>query len=314
MADGDIEVSLDEGADNTAVDVVIDGAGKTTKTAASPSTAEREAAASLKQQLEGMRRQEAARAAADQRAIQEQSQRAQVAEREVLTTKKDAVVTVMDSLKKDSDAAKRDYRVAMESGDYEKAADAQERIALASARLVEAEKGRQTLEEEIKQPLPQKAPVRQAVSDPVEQFVSTLSTKSAEWIRAHPECVTDQRLQRRMMRAHEDAMDDGITVESPQYFAAIEARLGMSGNRHQEQPDPAARPDLEPRRQEAQRAPLSAPIGRDGGAQPGRRADAGTIRLSAEEVKFAESSGVDVKEYARQKAQLLAEGRIGIPT
>jgi hypothetical protein len=261
----------------------------------------------LQKQVERARAEAAERLRAKDREIQETYQRAVKAEQEVVTVKKDAVGSVIDSLKKDQEAASRDYKIAMEKGDYEAAADAQVRISNASAEIVAAKRGQMELEEQAKRPVQQ--PIA-PINDVVEHIASSLSERAADWVRKHPEVARDKRKWDRAIRADQDARDDGIPLDSDEYFSFIESRLGIGS--------PAAASKSEGR--EASRAPVAAPVGRDLTQAPGSDRP-GVVRLTASQARAAretlqplypDKSDAEILQiYARNMQQLRDEGKIG---
>jgi hypothetical protein len=158
-----------------------------------------------------------------------------------------------------------------------------------------------------------------APSDVVEEFVSRIGAefpKSREWLRSHPEYVRDAKLNRKMLRAHEDAMDDGIKADTPEYFQAIERTLGItkpptngSGASHDDPMADAATevtptPEQKPQRRAA---PAAAPVSRSGGGTGSRP---NTVRLTPQEVEMAEMMDMSLEEYARNKVALQKEGKL----
>lgn len=264
--------------------------------------------AELRAQMETERR----RAEHATRQADEARQQAQAAFSQKLETDLTLLRSAIDNIKRDNDALKAQYRSALEVGDYDKAAEAQEAMTVNAVRLSQIEAGYSEMEMRAKA-----APaVPRQSADPVEQFASALSPASADWIRRHPECVTDQRLQRKMLRAHEDAIDDGYAADSPEYFAAIEARLGLGDasrrpqdGRQARQQDAAGEETTSSASAPVARrssAPPAAPVSRSGA--PGSKPN--VVRLTAEEADHARSMGYTPKEYAEQKMKLIKEGRM----
>lgn len=262
---------------------------------------------SLKAQVERAQRESAQRLAEKDRQIADAFRTAQEAQRETVSVKKDQVGTIIDSLSKDKEAARRDYSVAMQAGDFDKAAEAQDRISLANAKIVEAERGKTALEEEAKNP---RQPVQQ-INDPADRLAASLSPRSADWVRKHPEYARDAKLNRQMVRAHEDAVDEGHSPDSDGYFAYINSKLGLTEGRQVETRQQTVR--------DVSQAPLSAPVGRDVAQSPGAQRP-GTVFLKPNEVKAAietlsplypkASRDELLKIYAQNQKDLIAEGRI----
>jgi hypothetical protein len=310
MADEEAEVTLPEvQAEPAETEVVIDAkkAPKAPKETKEKVVTADEGIDDLKQQVERAKADAAERLQAKDRQIQEAFKRAQEAEREVVTVKKDAVGSVIDSLTKDQETAERDYVAAMEAGDFKAAAKAQTRISNAAAEIVAAKRGQMELEEQAKKPLQQ--PVAQ-INDPVDQLASTLSPKSAAWIRNHPEFARDPRKTRQMVRAHEDAIDEGHSPDSDVYFNFVETRLGIG---RQE-------PKAETGGRDVSRAPISAPVGRDLTQAPDSQRP-GVVKLTASQVRAAretlqplypdKTDAELLQIYASNMQALVKEGKIG---
>ncbi len=102
-----------------------------------------------------------------------------------------------------------------------------------------------------------------------------------------------------MIRAHEDAVDDGIPVDTPAYFAAIEAKLGLS--KTNDTGDQYASKVTQ--RRDA--APAAAPVSR--GTSNGSK---NVVRLTAAEREAASDMGMSEQEYAKQKMILVKEGKL----
>jgi phage I-like protein len=164
-----------------------------------------------------------------------------------------------------------------------------------SAQLLQLRNGLEAMNSKPKTPEPQYVP-----ADPVEAFASRLSATSADWVRKNPQFVTDQRLNRKMIRAHEDAVDDGIAVDTPAYFAAIEAKLGVAKNTNDTGDQYAAKVT-----QRRDAAPAAAPVSRGTGT-----GSKNTVRLSAAEREAASDMGMTEKQYAEQKIALIKEGKL----
>jgi len=102
----------------------------------------------------------------------------------------------------------------------------------ATARLHRLEEAKADIEDGIKQ-RPKEAPVThqqprqpQRSADPVEEFTKGMTSRSAAWVRAHPECVTDEKKYKKMMAGHAQALADDIEVDSDEYFSRVEAAVG----------------------------------------------------------------------------------------
>lgn len=308
MADTEAEIVLDE--PEVKIEVA-DDKQKPQETKTAVTTAD-EGVEDLKLQVAKAREESARRLGEANRQIEAARRDALEAQKEVHTVRKDAVSTVIDSLTKDRDGAKRDWQLAMEAGDHAKAADAQVRISDASARIVEAERGKLELEAQPR-PRQETQQVRQ-LADPVDEWARAAeqggSHRSAEWIRRHPDFFRDEAGQKAVTRAHNAALGEDIQPDTDRYFAFVEDRLGLNGRQEQRE---------EKRERETSRTPTAAPVSRSQTQSPGAQRP-GTIRLSAKDVTLAmetigplypnESRDQILRRYANQKEAAVADGQI----
>lgn len=305
MAENDdlVEVDLTEDAADAAAaekaakkakkktdDVVIEADGAKKSAVAAP-TAD-EVVAKLKKDLDTEKN---ARAAAEQKA-KEEARRADSSLKEVGTTQLQLVTNAISTLKADSERLESDYEVAFAAGDGKALAKIQRAMADGAARLLQLENGKTAMEEEAKRF--KDTPETSTIVDPVEALASQLTAPSAEWVRKHPEYARNPRLNRKMIRAHEDAMDEGVEPDSEAYFEFIEKTVGIrkgddadAGSAMSEAAAPAQR------RASSAAAPVSH-SGTASGARPGR------VTLTKEEAEIAEMNGMTNKEYYEQKMKI----------
>lgn len=247
----------------------------------------------LKKQLEGERK---ARHEAENRA-REASRFASEAKIETEDTQLHLIKSAIDTVKRNNEQLRSLYAQAMSNGEYEKAAAVQEDIATNAYRLQELDKGRDAMENR-----PKAAPP----TDPVEALASQLTPRSANWVRKHPNCVTDQRLYQKMVAAHSIAMADGHTADTDEYFEAVEQVMGMKKRApgpvvEDDNPMSEAAAPVQPRRSAP---PPAAPPTRSGSAGNTR-----AIRLSEAELEIAEMNNMTPQEYHAQKLRIAAESR-----
>lgn len=311
MADAAVEVPI-VSTEEKSVEIKIDDAAAAQQAAkTAPIVSAEEGIQSLREQVERAKRESAERLAHKDRQIADAFRQASEAQREVVTVKRDQVGTIIDNLTKDKEAARRDYRIAMEAGKFDDAADAQDRIATAAARIVKAEEGRFELDEQVK-----RAPTQTTTSDAptaVEAVARTMGTqRSADWVRRHPEAVVNGALAPKALAAHYDAIADGLEPDSDRYFQAIEARL---------KPQQAAPVVTDPARgRDMNAGSVSAPVARDVSQAPGMQRP-GSIRLEPHEVQTAidtysplypkDTRDQLLQRYAKDKMVLMDEGKIG---
>lgn len=233
------------------------------------------------------------RAAEAEAARHEAEQRAHGAAVTVQETNLQLVSNAIDTLRQSNEIAKANYKAAMANGDYDAAATYQEEMASHAAKLLQLEQGKQALETA---PAPA-APVQRS-SDPVEAFASQLSPRSADWVRRHPQFVTDPRLNQKMIGAHNMAMADGHAADSDEYFATVESLLGIRKAAPEEAMSAAAAPTS---RRSA--PPPAAPVSRE-------TRGSNVVRLTAEEREMADMMKMTPEEYAKNKLALKKEGRL----
>ena len=215
------------------------------------------------------------------------------------------VTSAIDTLKRETDILKANLRAAMASGDYSAAADAQEAMADAKAKLLQLENGRAALQEQAKNPRihPQQIPAY----DPVETLASQLSPRSAAWVRAHPEFARNERLTQKMVAAHNLVTADGVLPDTDEYFETVERILGVQAPAPStavaEAPMSAAAAPTQRRS-----SPAAAPVSRSGTGTGGGSPN--VVRLSAQEREMAQMMGMSAEEYAKNKLALIKDGKL----
>jgi hypothetical protein len=256
---------------------------------------------SLKDQLEASTK---AKIDAERRAT-EAAQRANRAIAENEDSNLRLIDTAITNVKREIDGLKVAYRDAMAVGDYDKVAEINDVLMTNKVNLSQLENGKVTYQNRPKQQV-------QASSDPVERFASQLSPNSANWVRAHPDFVTNPAKQREMYKAHEAAERNGIVADSPQYFNFVESWLDVGQPVQQkahvpaQHVDPVSQAVAAPVRRQAPPSPV--PVSRQGASTI---TNPTMVTLSADEREIAKMSGMTPKQYAVRKAELLKEGKIG---
>lgn len=298
MADDDIEVKIDDAADSSPDEPkveVVDKVEKSEVREVSPS----EGIEKLKRKFEVERQ----RASEAERAAFEAQRQSRMASLETKDANYQLVVNAIETVKSRSEMLKAAYSSAMAAGDFDKAAEVQEALAVNAHQLSELTAGERDLRANLERAAReyQAQPVKPMPRDdePIaEQIARAVSQKSAAWLRANKDAINDERAAKRMFRAHEDAIDDGIEPDTDEYFAFIEGRLGIAKRPSEEREEAAAPP---PRRQTQ---PPAAPVSR-GGSRPS------VVRLTREEAEMAKMMGMKESEYAKHKVALQGEGKIG---
>jgi len=247
----------------------------------------------LKRQLA---EEKAARIQAEQK-VHQANRETHRAKSEVDDTNLQLVVNAIDTVNRDLELLGQAHTYALQSGDFDRATKIQREMSANEAKLLQLNNGKEAMENAPRQPEPQMAPL-----DPVEDFASRLSPRSAEWVRKHPEFVRDQRLNAKMIAAHNLAVADGIPTDTDEYFDAIEETLKVTPKPVQAETDDQYAAKAVRRRDAA---PAAAPANRGG-----QSASSNVVRLSAAEREMAEMMGMKPEDYAKNKVALKKEGKI----
>jgi hypothetical protein len=239
-----------------------------------------------------------------ERAAQEAAAKVFQAETEVEDNNLHLINNAIATVNANQNILKGNLKVAMASQDYDAVAEIQEEIAANRYRLEQLNTGKQSLESQ-----PRREPPR-PVMDPVEQFASQLSPRSAAWVRAHPECVRDQRMMQKMLAAHNMVTADGVQVDSDDYFTGVERLLGI-----QAQPSASTEAAEDPTSSAAKvvsrrSAPAAAPVSRSGNGTGTTNGRVTVVSLSQAQKEAAADMGMSYEEYARNLTALKREGKM----
>jgi len=214
------------------------------------------------------------------------------------------VNSTIGRFKNEQETLKAQYRDAMSASNFDAAAEINQAMSDNSAKLLQLENGKDELERN-----PPRAEVSRTVTDPVEAFAAALTPRSAEWVRKHPQYVTDPRLNQKMIAAHNFAVADGFVADTDAYFAEVETILKPRGSapevtRTQDDDAFAGAATVVAKRG----APAAAPVSRSGNAA-GTRTNSLTLTPAMREA--ARASGQTDDEYAKNYLALKREGKIG---
>lgn len=252
----------------------------------------------LKKKLENEKR---AREEAERRAYDAQKN----AQRASLDAKKadlQSVESALEIIKSREGALKRAYAEAHASGDADRVAEIVQEMAVNEENRKELNRGQKELKRQLdaaeRQPV---QPVAPPSGDLVEQIAQSVSPKSAAWLRDTKEYLKDERSIRKMFRAHEDAIEDGLEPDSDAYFSYIEGRLGVKKQAEEAESPLSSASAPAPRRSAP---PPAAPVSR----QP---SSSNVMRLTRAEIDTARDLGLTPEEYAKNKSLLIKEKRYG---
>jgi hypothetical protein len=169
-------------------------------------------------------------------------------------------------------------------------------------------------------------PQRQQPQQPqsVEQIIATsgLPALVQNWLRQHPDLITDPAKNAQLQKAHHIAEYlTGGDVETPYYLQRLEETLGYrpksNGNGAAQQPavqptsdhsrGQAYRPtQAAPVRQQQYAAPVSAPPTRENYSMSTGKPRNARVPLTEDERQIARNSGISDAEYERQKDRMNA--------
>lgn len=285
-----------------------------------------EPVADLKKQYEDMKRtseaDKAARAHAETVAHQSIQEAAKAndeltkARGEVVDSAMSAIETGLAAAQGEADAAEAEYASAFEAGDGKRMGAAQRKIARAEAKIQRLDEGKNDLEirrAEAKIEKPEKTQERQQQPDPFERVLSSVTPRSAEWLRAHPEFVKDERLNKKANAAHNMALSEGHVADSDSYFDYCEKFLGLKK-------DEVVKTETKPRATVMTSAPVSREaVSMNGELSPtqvkltpgeAKAATDGTIVWNHTDPKVGAVKGEPVghREYARRKLAMEKQG------
>lgn len=248
----------------------------------------------------------------------QQAQHIGYAHNEVQDSNLKIILNAIDATEQAAASAERDYADAMAAGNYAAAAKAQRLMAQAESHLLQLQNGRAQLEEALQQPVEgsvyaQKVPSfePEIPQDPLEMYASKLAPKSAQWLREHPDAVNKIG---KLTRAHQDAVEDGIIAESPEYFRYIESRLGYGAQDEEPDQEPPQRSSDVPT---PKKSMASAPVSSSASVTSSRSTgNPNTMTLSSAEVEMAILAEPEmprekaIESYARNKAYLIRQGKL----
>jgi hypothetical protein len=257
------------------------------------------------------------RASAAQRDAEQARHEADIARAAVASSNLDTITTALSSAQAEAEAAKRDIKGAIASGDSDAQTDAYERLAKATTLAARYDEAKADLEAR------KAAPIKRAVpDDPVEAYIQGRTEPTANWLRDHSDFVTDKRKNAKLTSAHWDAVGEGIAPDTKEYFEHVEKFIGLrKADAVVTDGDNVQRPGA---KKPAQRA--VAPV--NGSAGSGGAVERNEVRLSAREAeaatdgthqwnyddpsgqkKFKKGDPIGVQEFARRKQKMTQQGQ-----
>lgn len=254
-----------------------------------------------------------ARLASEQRARREADARATSAGNTVNQTRAEAVAAYEVSAKSAKasgeaslKAAKSRFKSAMESSNFDEAAEAQAEIATAT-NTISGANYQLTQLESVKKQLGDSANAAQRTSTAAtaerrtesENVRDTSGGRTKSWIDAHPAFHSDINFYNKAMSAHYAALRDGVEPESDAYFEAL--NKGVTGGT-------AEVAKVAPAVTTSTAAAASRSTTQTRNERPEM------VRLTKAQMEAAEIAGMKPQDYARHLLALQAENKIGRTT
>jgi hypothetical protein len=231
-----------------------------------------------------------------ERRYKEAQQQAHLAKNDAFDSNLRLLDNAIETVQRNQEILKQNLRDAVAAGDADAQADIMLTISKTDSDLRQLQQGKVQYEAQ--------AAAAQEPADPVEKIASRLTPRSAEWVRAHPEYATDPALTRRMVRAHEDAIDEGIKADTDEYFEFVETKLKIRKQEAREEQGSALSEASAPTQRRS--APPAAPVSR--ASSTGSRSN--VVTLTRAERETASALGMTDREYASNKQALIKEGKL----
>lgn len=330
--DADLAAAADDLASGAVVTTKEKSGAVVVQRNSKPSAAD-EAAAVLTQSLqtaeEGRRAAEATALAerqartATERTLAQREQEAQELRETAASAELQTITTGIENANRSVEALTGEIERAAEAGDFKAQAVAQAKLARAAAAVDRLEAEKSAME---RKPAPStEGRVAESHGTPFEQYVSRFPPKAQSWLRAHPDCVPVEYggnavKNATMMAGHFDALAQGLTEGSDDYFRVIEERGGYRAPVSAAAEVTPAGERGAPKPPQRRPAP-SAPVSRDTEATG---AQTRSVRLTPQQqevalfsytIKPGEAEDAWKKRafgtYARELVSAQAEGKIG---
>jgi hypothetical protein len=124
--------------------------------------------------------------------------------------------SALATVETEANQTQTELREAMDCADFERSTSATARLAEIGARKVALQHREQQL-----------ARIPTPPADPVEAYCANRTAPTTAWLRAHPDYVTDPRKNAMLTAKHFEAVADGLQPDTPEYFAAVEKKIGL---------------------------------------------------------------------------------------
>jgi hypothetical protein len=206
-----------------------------------------------------------------------------------------AISRAMETATSEVERQEAAWATAMESGDYKAAAKAQTAQAKAAQQLNQLEAGKQQMEAMRADPRYQQPAQPRHDPNSFEGRIAAMSPRTQQWLRAHPDAVSNPMKNAEVVLAHQKAVAAGHAPDSDAYFHFVEQEAGYRA--------PVAQPA--PRV-----ANPSAPASQQARAPAGPQINGNRIVMTPKMREAARTAGVTEKEYAREYLKAVKNGDI----
>jgi hypothetical protein len=216
---------------------------------------------------------------------------------DLLQARREHAAVHLDRINTEAERAAQDYQQAWENGDSAKMVESQREIAALEVRRANTQSVADRLDR------------TQAVpTDPVEAFAAGRSSQAAAWIRSHPDYVMGGRKTAKLQAAHSDAIAEGITPDTEQYFRYVDQFLGIDeGGAGRRQRDSGGAPlrvrvTADPNKQLAQGEVRMTP------GEYKAATETLTWNYDSPDGKYKRGDNLGVAEYLRRKGIMMKQG------
>lgn len=222
----------------------------------------------------------------------------------------DAILNAIGHAQAEAERAQYEIAAYSEAGDHKAVAEANRRLARAEGRLAQLEDGKAAIEDQKSRQAAQykaqqeqrreqpQAPQRQPTVEEYIDQIPNLLQSQRDWLKQHPETMTDNRVNMRLQAAHIEAEDRKFRPGSKQYFDHIEQRLGYAAPEEEEE--------------EVTRTPVAAPPSKSATSPSTGRPSSSKITLTPEQREMAALSGIDEVTYAKNLQRMQQAKRDGL--
>ena len=238
---------------------------------------------------------------------------------QAVTSEQQQIVNGIQSRKSEMLAAKSAYKQALDAGNSDAAADANERMASIAAELLALENGKAGAEQAVKeaesyfrakQAVPKTVPKPETPRQPtpdewIGQVRNAFGGKPADWLEKNRQFVTDPKLNQKLLKLADYYREvEGKPLDSQDFIQTLNSKLlGEPMAEEEAKPAPVAAGVKKS-------AIASAPVSRGGDYFSSRNLNAGKIKLPSDLAKFCDESNLNKTTYAQSLVQLIKEGKL----